>query len=527
MFRKNNELEEELEIVQEEAVVKQKKKLPGWVIIPILGGVLLLFFIVSLFAGGQQQKETALQTAKIKKGDVKDIYNASGTVESEKTKVFYSPVNAPIQELKAKVGEAVKAGDMLVSFDITNLERDNQKSDMDAQAAKYTNQDAVEQAQRAEQTAAQTEAQTAAAINSLQEQVQQKQAEVNNLQQASASAAGNAAANAAKLNEIQQKMNTNQNEQTALKAKKENAERQLINMPQADPQYEILQKEAQQATNDLSAFEIEYRQLEAQKAQYATAGGGDHSTALLAATQELESLKKSLEQQQNSASVSTPKGLTSGQVNNMKVSENLTEMAKLTTEELLAKGREGIKAEFNGVISDVKAAAGSPATQGLELFTVVSNEDVVVKLEISANDFDNIAIGNKAEIKLGKKIYNGTLTALDKIALPNKKGNSVIGAKVRIENPDDQVYIGVNAKVSMVAAEKKNVLCLPNEAVNTATDGDFVYIIEKGVVKKQKVELGVSSSDKTEIVKGLKEGTEVVTDTSFDIKEGMPAAGKE
>ena len=57
--------------------------------------------------------------------------------------MFYCPVNAPIAQCNVKVGQVVKAGDLLVSFDTTNLERDNQQSELNTLSAKYSSQDAV------------------------------------------------------------------------------------------------------------------------------------------------------------------------------------------------------------------------------------------------------------------------------------------------------------------------------------------------------------------------------------------------
>ena len=68
----------------------------------------------------------------------------------------------------------------------------------------------------------------------------------------------------------------------------------------------------------------------------------------------------------------------------------------------------------------------------------------------------------------------------------------------------------------MTVAEEKDVLYLPNENVNTSTEGDFVYVVQNGVVKKKAVELGITSNSKVEIKSGLKEGDKVVADTFWN-----------
>ena len=52
-------------------------------------------------------------------------------------------------------------------------------------------------------------------------------------------------------------------------------------------------------------------------------------------------------------------------------------------------------------------------------------------------------------------------------------------------------------------------------------EGDFVYVVQSGVVKKKAVELGITSNSKVEIKSGLKEGDKVVADTFGTVEEGM------
>ena len=500
----------------------KKKKLPPWAIIPVIGVVAVIGVAGAMASGQKADKGGQMETVKAEREDVRQVYNTTGTVGSDKEKVFYCPVNAPIAQCNVKVGQVVKAGDLLVSFDTTNLERDNQQSELNTLSAKYSSQDAIEQTSRAAQTQAQTQAQVEAGIQNLKNQIQQKQADIDSLTQAAQNAGSAAASNAQKAAQLKEEMQKNLD---AKKAELENLQRELDGMDSNSPGYSDKLNRANTLTNEIADLSTKYRALEQQYNSIGATDDGGMSEALIQAQAELGSLKASLAEMENSRGVPTDTSLTGAQLNNLRTTENLAELAQLTTEELLAKGREGLKAEFDGIISDVKALEGNEAAQGMELFTLVDNKSVNVILEVPANDFDNLAVGSKATIKIGKASYKGTLESVDKIALPNEKGNPTIGAKIRIDNADDDIVIGVSGKVAITVAEKKNVVCLPNEVVNTSTDGDFVYIIQNGTVKKQFVELGIASNSKVEIVKGVKEGTEVVSDTSGSIKEGMKASG--
>lgn len=520
------------------------KKLPGWVIAPILGAVVLVVFGLSKIFGGNANA-VSLQVVEARRESVKESFHTSGVVVSGKSKTFYSPVNAPVKENRAKVGEPVKKGEKLIVFDSANLDRDNKNSQLNTLSAKYTSQDAKEQSSRAKTSMEKAKKQEKAAISELKSQIKKKESEIKKLKKAAQDAAGKDAENAGKADALQKKMSDNLDSQSASRTKKENAERQLENISDAAPDREQtkeqLIKEAEEAASEIGRLEREYRTLEQELKQLggsagsAGTGGADTdgagnsgaagaaSQALAQAEQELEALKGSLAQAENSRQTGADAGLTDAQLKNMKVSENIAQLAELTTEELLKKGKEGIKAEFDGIISDVKAPEGSDAVQGGELFTLVSNRDVGVELEVSAGDFEKLVPGGKAVVTMGRHIYQGTLTSVNKIALANEKGNPVIGAKVRIDNPDDDICIGVSAKVNMTVAEKEDVLCLPNEVINTASDGDFVYIIRDGTVEKQKVEVGIMSTGMSEIVSGIKEGDQVVSEMSDSIKDGMKA----
>ena len=159
---------------------RKRKKLPGWFIIPILVLIGFICFGASkLLEGNSGGKK--LKVVEAGREDVKEIYNTSGIIESDKTKIFYSPVNAPIKTMKAKIGESVKKGDLLVTFDTENLERDNQTSKLNSLATRYTNQDTKEQSNRAAENMSKAKKQASANISDLNKQIKKKKEEIKKL----------------------------------------------------------------------------------------------------------------------------------------------------------------------------------------------------------------------------------------------------------------------------------------------------------------------------------------------------------
>lgn len=184
---------------------------------------------------------------------------------------------------------------------------------------------------------------------------------------------------------------------------------------------------------------------------------------------------------------------------------------------LIEEGKKGISAEFKGVISDSQVVEGATVSQGMQLFTLQSIDDVNVDITLSKSVYEKVKEGQKATITFAGHTYEGTVTRISRIATSSIAGSNqaatstAITATVHIDNPDDNIFLGVEAKVSIQAAEAKNVVILPTEAVNIGKDGSFCWVCEDGVLTKRSIETGVTGDECMEITKGLEAGEEVIT----------------
>ena len=109
-------------------------------------------------------------------------------------------------------------------------------------------------------------------------------------------------------------------------------------------------------------------------------------------------------------------------------------------------------------------------------------------------DYDKVAKGQKASITLAGKQYEGTVTSVSHIATQNEKGASLISARVRIDQPDENIFLGVDAKVTIQAASVNDAVVLPTEVVNIGKKGSFCYVLEDGVIVRKNIETGLSLS---------------------------------
>ena len=213
--------------------------------------------------------------------------------------------------------------------------------------------------------------------------------------------------------------------------------------------------------------------------------------------------------------------LTAGAKEQMEADNQTKEIEQQTSLENLEAAENGITAEFDGVVTQIDATEGQVAANGSQILKLESTEDVAVRITVTKYDLDKIKIGQSAKVTIGSKEYQGEVSKIDKMAEKNNSGATVVGTEIKITNPDSDVILGVEAKVVISTAREENVIIVPVTAVNVDVDGEFVYTVENNVLLKKPVQTGISSDTYVQITEGLSEGEQVVTEVSSGLTEGM------
>ena len=204
-----------------------------------------------------------------------------------------------------------------------------------------------------------------------------------------------------------------------------------------------------------------------------------------------------------------------------KTTNEATQLKNMQMVDYAASVESGLKADFDGVITEMKVAEGTPVTNGSALLTIASNSQVHVTINLSKSDLAKVKEGQQADVTIAGKKYEGQVSFINHVATTNANNMPVIEAQIAITNADEEIYLGVEAKVVIYAEKAEDVLLVPVEAVNADKNGDFVYIVENNLVVRKDVITGVSSDTYIEIVSGLNENDQVMTEISLDIVEGM------
>ena len=539
-------------------------------------------------------------------GDVEEIVDATGTVVSDEQKTFYSPVNAQVKKVSFADGDSVSKGTKLVEFELKDLERDNQKAELNVTSGEYDYKNSINKSNQADQKQKDAKSKVA----TLEQQVKDKQNYLASLKsqlsavQSQAAADAQAAAQAQAAAEAQAKADA----QAQAEAENQRAYAEALNtyqtktLPayqkelgelntayikaqgvynqtdtayqmafaqwQADPsdenaqalddaeaarsQAEINSQQAKEAYEDKKANQPkmpEYADYsnsqnssqsdlftdgtEGSGQDAADQGSGSAETvstsvdtsgienAIEQASSDLADLQSDLATQKSIAEADST-SLTKEEKEKMRVTNNLTELDAKSAKELVEEGKKGIEADFNGVISKAAVQQGATVTQGMELFTLQSTDKVSVDINVSKYDYAKVKEGQTADITIGDKKYIGKVIKISHLATTNEKGSTLISATVSIDQPDEDIFLGVDAKVKIYAEKAEDVVTLPAGVVNIGKAGSFCYVLKDGVITKQDITTGISSEDVVEVTDGIKAGDEVIEDLG-SLEEGMAA----
>lgn len=450
--RKKEQSENTTELVKAELTPQQKKKRKK----RIIGGVIaaaLVLFIVSRVLTPAALPVVMVRSAE--KGTVKQTIDTSGTVKTEQQKTYFSPLAAKVEACKVQEGDAVEAGQVLLTYDAQDLENRKKEAALQNDEAYYGYQNTMNK--NSKDTSEYSR--SSHDVEILEQQVENAKAEVRALKQY--------------LTDMGCFLREAQNDNHKNLA-------------------EEYQAKIDQATNQLAVKEEELAEFQSDLSEQKGIKNSTESTMMTA------DAKKQAE-----------------------ASKELQALKSAEVTDAVAQVSDGIKADFAGIVTGVKAVDGSNVENGGELFTVSSIEKVCVDVSFSKSDLEKIEEGQKAVATIAGKQYEGTVTRISRAAAKNEKGASIIQGEIHIDNPDTDLYLGVDARVMVEGNKAENVVMIPVEAINIGKDGSFVYVVTDGMVQKRMVTAGISSDEYTEIKKGLEVGEQVIISVDAGIEEGM------
>ena len=214
-------------------------------------------------------------------------------------------------------------------------------------------------------------------------------------------------------------------------------------------------------------------------------------------------------------------------VQQVKIQQQAVEKAKTNL------GYATITSPIDGVILSKEVEEGQTVASAMTtptLFNIAQDlTDMRVIADIDEADIGGVVEGQRVTFTVDAfpdDTFNGTVTQVRQEATTE---SNVVTYEVVISAPNDDLKLkpGLTANVTIYTLEKNNVLAVPSKALRfmpsdaILTNGETIEDVEAknklwtregNTFKAHAVEIGTTNGTLTEIVSGIAEGTEVLTD---------------
>ncbi|MGG0154018.1 efflux RND transporter periplasmic adaptor subunit [Bacillus mycoides] len=260
----------------------------------------------------------------------------------------------------------------------------------------------------------------------------------------------------------------------------------------------------------------------------------------------IDSLKKEIKKVKDSGAGKEVTDPMEEQVSELEMTQKTTDLekekGKLQKEELSKKQKElTIYSNFTGVVQKLDKDAAQSSSQALggqgKAFLQVASKDpfqvqgTLTELQKSQIQKDQtFTVTAKAN---SKKKWTGKITEVSEfptsaeMAQAAGEGTQNMSQYTYKASLDSQDGLSPGYHVSLqVSLENKTMIAVPTKSIVEKGEDAFVYIEEKGKLRKQNVKKGATDGDWTEIVEGTTVGQKVVKNPSDNVYDGMEVKEK-
>ncbi len=508
---------EDLDAQLEAAAQKRKKAKRKKVIIRV--AVIAVILLVVLLIGGavigiMASKKVQDKTVNVTHATMEEItqeVKINGTVQSSNVQHFYSPAAIKVESV-VEVGTYVKKGDPIIKFDQESYELALKQVELNDKITENNYQSSVASNNNSLSKLAQAQADVA----KYQAEVDERQAIVDNYDE----------------NGSFKQLDKDVQTQIAMEQGTiEYCNAEIDNLWVAyklQVGYDTMsQGEAEQAKKDFEA-RADVKELR-DKINYSNQVIKNVSGLISDKTETLAEAKANLAESKSKLESAK------AQVESYKASsgnsydrENLQLQGELNTlksgsayEEILKYENGCLVAPFDGIVTNSFVSEGmTTSVTGSEIIEFSSIDDVSVAVSVGKKDLSKIKEGQKVKVTILDKDYEGEISKIARVAVASS-GSSSVSAIIKINNPDEDIYLGIEAKNVITTAHEDSALTLPSEAINVDSDGYFVYIVnEANVIEKKPITIGVTSEDRSEVLEGIGEDDKVVSYVTSAVTEG-------
>lgn len=213
------------------------------------------------------------------------------------------------------------------------------------------------------------------------------------------------------------------------------------------------------------------------------------------------------------------------------VFQELYGMEKSSSQAVYCRAEGGviqIRSPIDGVVSDLPVKSDTSHAAGTLCASVSDPENLKIRASVPEIYIQDIQTGMACKITgeaFRDRSYSGTVELVMPYATTvqtlNGKGETVVDVLIGIDDPDEALRAGFNARIEIYTQRHNDAVTVPYEAVDQdAKNREYVFVYENGMVKQRFIETGAELESSVEVTSGLQKGEFVVLKTDRALLDG-------
>jgi membrane fusion protein (multidrug efflux system) len=186
-----------------------------------------------------------------------------------------------------------------------------------------------------------------------------------------------------------------------------------------------------------------------------------------------------------------------------------------------------LRAPFDGRLGITTVNPGQYLNTGDKVVTLQELDPVYVDFRLPQEQLAQVRTGLEVRLSLDAfpgEGFPGKVNAVDPLV---DSGSRNFQAEATVPNPSRKLLPGMFVRVVVLSGAQQHYLTLPQTSITFNPYGSTVFLVEKDEKGKRTaqqgfVTTGPTRGDQIAILKGIKEGDEVVTSGQLKLKNGTP-----
>ena len=180
-----------------------------------------------------------------------------------------------------------------------------------------------------------------------------------------------------------------------------------------------------------------------------------------------------------------------------------------------------VRSPISGVVADRSIFAGEMANTGTPLLTIVDVSSVIARINVPPAQAAYLRVGQVARITA----TDSTLEAAGKVTVISPAvdpQSTTVEVWVQAPNRGEQLRPGGTVHVTITAGTIPNALVVQTEALLPSEEGGSLLMVvdNNSVAHQHKVEVGVRTPEKVQILSGAEAGQKVVLSGGVGLPDG-------